>query len=82
MQGRGGKGRGVVGFGAVDAVTILLIILILSGSLGVLLAGRDTHFVARAQQWVRLAMGSASLNSISPNQAAAEAPPSASRSGS
>jgi hypothetical protein len=68
-----------MGFGAMDAVAILLVILILSGSLGALLASRDVQFVARAQQWVRLAMDSLSLNVFLPNQASAEATPSKGR---
>ncbi len=69
MQGR--KRRGSVGLGTMDAVAILLVILILSGSLGALLASRDVQLVSRAQQWVRLAMNSLSLNLFSPNQASA-----------
>jgi len=79
MQGRGGTRRGSVGLDVVDAVAIVLVIMILSGSLGVLLASRDAGIVTRAQQWVRLAMGSFSLSLLSPNQAAAEAPPAKGR---
>ncbi len=80
MHGRGGTQRGSMGLGTVDAVAIILVILILGGSLGALLASRDAQLVSRAQQWVRIAMSSLSLNLVSPNQAAAEASPSKGRS--
>ena len=75
MQRRGGVRRGSVGFGAVDAMAILLVILILSGSLGALLASRDNGLVSRAQQLLRAAANSLNLNPLSPNQASAESPP-------
>ena len=76
MRQRGSTRRGSVGLGVVDAMAIILVILILGGSLGALLASRDTDLVSRAHYLVRLALDSVSLNSISPDQASAEAPPS------
>lgn len=77
MEGRGGMRRGSIGLGASDALAIILIILILVGSLGALLAQRDARFVSQTQQWLRLAVDHLSSSIFLPNQAAAEASPPA-----
>jgi hypothetical protein len=77
MVGRGGSGmaRGSGGLGAIDMISIVLVIVILGTSLGVLLTGRDSRFAARAQDWMRLVAAHLTPSLFLPNQAAAEDPP-------
>ena len=77
MDGRGGIRRGAIGLGAVDAIAIVFVILILSCSLGALLAGRDMRFANQTRQWLRTAVEHLSPSLLLPNQAAAEGEPSA-----
>ena len=76
MDRRGGTRRGAAGLGALDAIAIVFVILILSCSLGALLAGRDARFANQTRQWLRVAIDHLSPSVLLPNQAAAEGEPS------
>jgi K+-transporting ATPase A subunit len=79
MEGRGGARRGSTGLDVADALAIIFVIVLLSTTLCALLVTRNPHFVARTEEWMRVATNHLSLNLLAPTQAAAEAPPSTSR---
>jgi len=77
VVGRSGSRREASGLGAGDVLAIVLVILLLSCSLGALVAKRDARFVARTQQWVRVLASHLKPSLLLLNQAFAQAPPSA-----
>jgi hypothetical protein len=80
MQGRGGSDRrGSSGLDVADTLAIIFVIVLLTSTLGALLAIRNPSFVAQTEEWVRVARSQLSFSLLAPNQAAAEAPPSTGR---
>ena len=80
MEGRGGSSRrGSSGIDVADALAIIFVIVLLTSTLGALLATRNPSFMVRTKEWVRIATSHLNFSLLAPNQAAAEAPPSTSR---
>jgi hypothetical protein len=80
MEGRGGTTRrGSSGLDVADALAIVFVILLLTSTLGALIASRNPTFLTRTEEWFRVTTSRLNFNLIAPNQAAAEAPPSTGR---
>jgi hypothetical protein len=78
MEGRGGSSsrRGSSGLDIADALAIIFVIVLLTSTLGALLASRNPSFMVRTKEWIRVVTRQINASLLAPNQAAAEAPPS------
>ena len=79
MEGRGGSRRNSTRLDVADGLAIIFVIILLTTTLGALVATRNPRFVVHTEEWIRVASSHLSFNLLAPNQAAAEAPPSTTR---